>query len=207
MLLAGGLHVYGNSLLLAEKGRSNYDIIQGDQASATELMASSDLAAYLLRISGAKFEIKNQKDQKPAIFVSSKNQSLIKDMFSHLQSPGSFSIRTRRDSTGRINIYLVGYDSTSTAFAVYTFLEDLGCRWFMPGEIGEVVPSAMPLAWQVRERSERPDFSYREIWWSYGGPRETADLFEKWKLCNKVAFPQVQHRHNLTRTVPPEKIL
>ena len=106
---------------------------------------------------------------------------------------------------GRKNIYLVGKDPKSTAFAVYSFLEDLGCRWFMPGKPGEVVPHEVSLKWDVKERTEKPDFPFRQIWWAYGGPKETAHDFELWKLRNKLSNPKINHGHNLVNTLPPSK--
>jgi len=187
---------------LAQDGESRFDIVAiGD--AGVEQTAIRELADYLQRISGAQFVVKKQRENKPAIFVGTKEQSLFNGKFVHLQARDSFSIRTQEGPNGR-DIYLVGHDSTATAFAVYTFLEDLGCRWFMPGEIGEVVPAAKKLTWTRRERTEQPDFIFRQIWWAYGGPPETAEQFKMWKLHNKVAYPLIQHGHNLTNTLPPK---
>ena len=146
-----------------------------------------------------------KRAKKPFIYVGSKDQDFFHGSFSHLQTRDSFSIRTLTDTTGITNLYLVGHDSTATAFAVYTFLEDLGCRWMMPGKTGEVIPAASTLEWALNERTEQPDFPFRQIWWAYGGPQETAELFRIWKLRNKVAFPQINHGHNLTNSLPLEK--
>jgi hypothetical protein len=196
-----------NNIVLADKGQSNFDIVQVGQVSSVEQTAISELGDYLHRISGAQFVIKNRKGKKPAIFVGDKNQQYFEGKFLHLQLRNSFSIRTQQDSSGSINIYLVGQDSTATAFAIYTFLEDLGCRWFMPGKIGEVIPEIAKMEWNVYERTEKPDFPFRQIWWAYGGPEETAGQFKMWKLRNKVAYSLIKHGHNLTATLPPEKYL
>ena len=200
--LRDGAFGKSNRLVLADKEQAYFDIVQVGQASAVERKSVSELAAYLQRISGAQFITKDEKAQKSAIFVGTKSQPFFNGKFSHLQVRDSFSIRTQQDSSGVINIYLVGHDSTATAFAVYTFLEDLGCRWFMPGKIGKVIPTASKLEWLIHERTEKPDFPFRQIWWAYGGPPETADLFRMWKLRNKVAHPLIQHGHNLTNTLP-----
>ena len=200
-------HAKSNNIVLAEKGQSNFDIVQVGQVSSVEQTAISELADYLQRISGAKFAIKNKQGKKPAIFVGNKNQQYFEGKFSHLQLQHSFSIHTQQDPSGSVNIYLVGQDSTATAFAIYTFLEDLGCRWFMPGKIGEVIPANAKMEWKVYERTEKPDFPFRDIWWAYGGPEETEEQFIMWKLRNKVAHSLIKHGHNLTATVPPEKYL
>ncbi len=192
-------------LKLAENERSLYEIVPVSITSHAEQTAISELADYLQRITGASFVISKERTKKPAIFVGSKDQSFFKGKFVHLQARDSFSIQTQQNASGAVDIYLVGHDSIATAFAVYTFLEDLGCRWFMPGEIGQVVPKSATLLWERRERTEQPDFIFRQIWWAYGGPPETAEQFRMWKLHNKVAYPLINHHHNLTNTLSPKK--
>ena len=42
------------------------------------------------------------------------------------------------------------------------------------GRIGEVIPKQPNLVWNGNPAWKRPDFEFREIWWAYGGPAETA---------------------------------
>ena len=51
-----------------------------------------------------------------------------------------------------------------TLFAVYAFLEQLGCRWYMPGKLGEVVPSNRNIAVGKLDIFERPGFLLRGYW-------------------------------------------
>ena len=51
-----------------------------------------------------------------------------------------------------------------TLFAVYAFLEQLGCRWYMPGKVGEVVPSNKNIAVGKLDIFERPGFLMRGYW-------------------------------------------
>lgn len=194
-------------IILAEKGKAQFDIVLLPDGSRLLPQVTADLAGYLQQISGSPFAVLNSPGAKPQIRLGTRNHPWLITNFSHLQTRDAFTIRTEVDSAGRTNLFLVGFDSTATAFAVYSFLEDLGCRWFMPGKLGEVVPNVSRLSWPVNTRSEKPDFRFRQIWWAYGGPKETARDFEIWKLRNKVTHPKVSHGHNLTPTVPPEKYL
>ena len=45
-----------------------------------------------------------------------------------------------------------------TLFAVYAFLEKLGCRWYMPGKAGEVVPRNADISIGELDEFERPGF-------------------------------------------------
>lgn len=51
-----------------------------------------------------------------------------------------------------------------TLFAVYAFLEQLGCRWYMPGKIGEVVPANANISIGKLDIFERPGFLMRGYW-------------------------------------------
>lgn len=192
-------------IVLAEAGQARFDIVLLNDSSELLAHAANDLALHLQKISNGPFSVLDSPAAKPQIRIGTRHHPRLNTQFSHLQTRDSFSIRTETDSSGQSHIFLVGSDSTATAFAIYTFLEDLGCRWFMPGTYGEIIPQTERLVWSVNARSEKPDFRFRQIWWAYGGPKETAQEFEIWKLRNKVNFPKVQHGHNLTNTVPPEK--
>lgn len=54
-------------------------------------------------------------------------------------------------------------DHRGTLNAVYAFLRDLGVRWYMPGELGEIVPKSASIALPAVNRTVRPEFEVRSI--------------------------------------------
>lgn len=54
-------------------------------------------------------------------------------------------------------------DDAGTFNAVNEFLRGLGCRWFAPGEIGEVLPKAATIALPGVDRTVVPDFGFRRF--------------------------------------------
>jgi hypothetical protein len=68
------------------------------------------------------------------------------------------------------------YDERGSLYAVYEFLRSLGARWYMPGDLGEIVPALKTIALTQVNRTVRPDFPYRNLgdysppW--YGGTRD-----------------------------------
>ncbi|NOX66246.1 MAG: hypothetical protein GXO85_10780, partial [Chlorobi bacterium] len=109
-----------DSLIIADNSQAFYDIILVGESNGVVETSVKDLSKYLQQISGAQFEVKNKKGEKPAIYVGDKDQRFFNGKFSHLQTRNSFSVNMQRDSKGVNDIYLVGQDSTATAFAVYT---------------------------------------------------------------------------------------
>lgn len=50
-----------------------------------------------------------------------------------------------------------------TLYGSYRFLEELGCRWFFPGDKGSVIPEAPDLAFKTVELREEPVFALRKV--------------------------------------------
>ncbi|MDY0169369.1 MAG: DUF4838 domain-containing protein, partial [Thermoguttaceae bacterium] len=55
------------------------------------------------------------------------------------------------------------HDEGGSLQAVYAFLRDLGVRWFMPGELGEVVPRLESIPLPSVDKAVKPDFPYRDL--------------------------------------------
>ncbi|NQV27247.1 MAG: DUF4838 domain-containing protein [Rhodopirellula sp.] len=63
------------------------------------------------------------------------------------------------DKDGNVNVWT--YDERGSFNAVCGFLRDLGVRWYMPGEVGEIVPTSKTIALPKVDRIVRPDFPMR----------------------------------------------
>ena len=55
------------------------------------------------------------------------------------------------------------YDHRGSLNAVYAFLRSLGVRWYMPGELGEVLPETRNIALPQVNRTVRPEFKVRSV--------------------------------------------
>ena len=52
-------------------------------------------------------------------------------------------------------------DERGTLNAVYEFLRGLGVRWYMPGDLGEIVPELKTITLAPVDKTVKPDFPYR----------------------------------------------
>lgn len=66
-----------------------------------------------------------------------------------------------RDYNKELDIW--SYDHRGSLNAVYAFLRSLGVRWYMPGEMGEIVPHFADLALPHMNRTVRPAFEVRSL--------------------------------------------
>jgi len=90
---------------------------------------------------------------------------------------------------------LWGYDERGSFNAVGGFLHKLGVRWYLPGELGEVVPSSKTIALPKIDETVRPDFALRRFNFRFGiGSFDTA----MWAMRLGVRDPfDIQDAHGL----------
>ncbi len=55
------------------------------------------------------------------------------------------------------------HDERGTLNAAYEFLRGLGARWYMPGDLGEVLPKLASIALTHVDKTVKPDFPYRNL--------------------------------------------
>lgn len=137
---------------------------------------AQDLKHYLDRITGATFPLIVEGDALPAgvdmqIHVGQTKAALA----AKLDFPSGFDDTIRPElfeEEGYVikvkgkTLYLVGNQSgpyRGTSYAVYDFLNQVGVRWYLPGEWGESVPTNRNLMIPAFDLREQPDFAVRHI--------------------------------------------
>ncbi len=114
-----------------------------------------DLAHYLGRMSSTEIEIVEAlpgNDGRVPIYVGPAAEAVFGPV--GLSKEGLFGFRVAADVRRGIGLY--GESETATSFAVYELLHRLGCRWFMPTELGEVVPDRPTLVVPVMDEKLAP---------------------------------------------------
>jgi len=163
-------------LTLAEDGVSAYQIVRGQEAYHSEIIAAQELQGYLKQITGALLPIVTDAEPASAreIVVGKTNRAA--DSLIDRQALGEDGFRIA--VTGQ-TLLIAGGGTRGTLFGVYTFLEDyLGCRWFTP-EL-EVVPAidraVIPANLDI---TRTPAFGFRHTSWF---PAQDAAWRAKMKL-------------------------
>ncbi len=182
---------------LTADGQASIHITLDRDSDGDNRQAAQELARFLQRMSGAEIPMKESDGRiplhlgEPAEFAGLPFEApkLAKEAFLIKVTPKA--------------IWLLGGSPLGTRHAVYTVLRDLGCRWVMPGSIGECIPEKRELSLPVQERTEAPAFRYRQIWYAYGSSPEAAKRRAEWARRNRMHTPLVSHGHNLTSTLAP----
>lgn len=159
------------AMVLADAGRARATIVIGAEAREREKLAARELARYLGLMSGATFNVTTTTGDGPTIFVGTMPQTepIVEALRQQGASADSFVLRCQAD-----RLYLVGSDhdmqaherpDEGTCNAVYTLLDELGCKWYFPGPLGEIVPGRARLEVAEQDRLVRPSFWYRGAIW------------------------------------------
>lgn len=124
-----------------------------------------DLARCLEKISGAKIEVRtgeaDRKSHLLPIFVG----AAAEQVFGPPKKRSPFQQGWRIVVSGK-GIGLYGESEEASSYAVYELLDRLGCRWYMPGDMGEVLPTMPTICLKEMDLSEIPATVSRDIWYA-----------------------------------------
>jgi hypothetical protein len=180
---------------LIDDGRPMVYIHRGDDADSAITVALGDFIATIEQMTGTQITEEPSPGLIPLhVGVAGQFDNLDFEVPSLAEE--AFVIHVAPEG-----IHLIGGSPLGTQHALYTVLRDLGCRWIMPGAIGECIPESDSLALPVQHTVDEPDFLFREIWYAYGCSPEGSQRRTEWLRRNRMNRPPIQHGHNLTSTL------
>lgn len=165
-----------------------------EDASRGETQAASVLVEWVKKMTGAELPVVNHATEgQAAIWVG---QAAIRAglRLDDLESPSREGLRIVSDER---RILLAGQNETATVKAACRFLEELGCRYFMDGPLGEVYPRTSHLSVGRLAITETPGLRIRNP----KGPSWSGEL---WKIWNGAGGETFNHAHAWGRYVQPE---
>lgn len=157
-------HVAGAAeTVLVREGRPRARIVLPEDAHEFESLAAEELRDHLRQMTGAELPLRTGSagdDPLPVtIYVGDASpQPGLDAVREGGTDPASFRLRVAEDA-----VHLVGLSPTGTLNATYDLLEQLGVRWFMPGEIGMVVPERKTVAISRQDTIQHPGFAGRHL--------------------------------------------
>jgi hypothetical protein len=126
--------------------------------------SARDLAACLEKMSGAKIEILTGDppagDPRVPIYVAARAEKVF--------GPPARSARYKQGFRYVVSatkgVGLLGESDLAASYAVYELLDRLGCRWYLPGDLGECLPTLPTIALAETDFSSAPSTLYRGVW-------------------------------------------
>jgi len=165
--------ISAETVLIAENGTAKLPIIISEKASKDTKARADELAMYLERITGAKFEVKTGAG--PGIILGTIEQFPTPSASDGLKiydvydGRDAYAIRTEGGS-----IKLLGATDLGVSHAMSRFLTLLGCRWFFPGPVWEVIPKISKLSFNINE-TDRPEVLGMHFGYDLGQQYEKTD--------------------------------
>ncbi|HRU04257.1 MAG TPA: DUF4838 domain-containing protein [Candidatus Brocadiia bacterium] len=127
-----------------------------------EKLAAQELVEHVRLISGATLPVvegkEAPKDLAPILLGGAASPSLDTATRQKGDNPSSFALVVDAAS-----VSIRGLSAEGTLFGVYDLLEQLGVRWYMPGDLGRVLPSAKTLDAPAQQTFQAPSFSFRQL--------------------------------------------
>lgn len=181
----------GESLTLVRNGRATAAIVIAADAPDTVTRAAAEVQEYVERSTGARLQILT--DQRPdagiSLFVGESRFTAELGIVLDAVGPDGYRWQAGddwfaivgRDHRGKpvhglrnpwnphevynADLKLGAFGEAGTLYGVYHFLERfLGVRWFMPGDVGTVVPRHTNVSVPSLNVTRAPDFEYRYPW-------------------------------------------
>lgn len=168
---------------LTRKGKPAAVILLPEKPTDIETLAATELQEHIQKISGASLLIENASSVEKANVPANLNVIVLGSLAPKpaitstapkalTTDPSAFTLSVKGK---RIDIAGVG--DQGTLIGVYELLEQLGVRWYHPGELGTVIPSKDTLAITDQQTAQVPSFAAR-----YAAPADTT-----WQRRNRMA--------------------
>jgi len=127
-----------------------------------EKLAAEEIQTHIEKISGIQLEIVTTgeplDDRLPVFIGSAADRALVEDIRKRSDDPGSFAL-----VVGDKGIMVRGLSPSGTLFGAYELLEQTGVRWFMPGELGLVIPQSDTVQIKKQRTIQVPSFNARRL--------------------------------------------
>ncbi|HEU6453662.1 MAG TPA: DUF4838 domain-containing protein [Gemmatimonadaceae bacterium] len=146
-------------ITLASGGKTTYAIALSASPTATELLAASELSAYLNRMTGATFRVVRGSRPAKAVVLRTASSAGVTGI-----AGDAYAITVRGG-----DVILTGGSGRAVLYAAYDLLARLGCRWLAPSfamyeGAAEYVPHASTLVYApAGDVIERPAFAIRKL--------------------------------------------
>lgn len=190
-----------DEIVLVANGECGIVLSIPANADPAERFAAGELQRYVERITGAIPPIENDVESAAGtvVHIGATAVAVTEGVVSARRYPedDQYRIVVRGD-----DVFLAGCSPRGTLFAVYDWLQRLGCRWFAPGYrfykgMHETVPAVSSLSIHKKlDITEVPDFKFRQEFPEHYYLHEPDDVVALIDWCAKNRINTVTVRLN-----------
>ncbi len=186
-------------VVLTRNGQPAGTIVVGATPAAPVIQAADTLRQYLQAISGASLPLAEKPPAQGAAIrlgVAADFPELKLPREFEALNPQGFLIRTEGNA-----LFLVGRTAEALPFAAWTFLRQLGCRWYFPGANWQVLPRTPEVVVALDVMTE-PAFLSRSIGYGSTPGGGLTGQFESWRRANRMGGIRGNIHHSYGAFVP-----
>ena len=193
LTLLGAAWLQAAPLTLVENGQSRATIVVAANEPKAD-KAAQEIQKYIEKLSGAKLLLVKEGEAVSTPISILVGHTVAAQKLG-VKIPAGFNPAIRPEAfeeegfviktTGQ-NLIIGGNSDgpyQGAIYGAYEFLERLGCRFYFPGEWGEVIPESKTITFPETNLQSKPDFALRNI--NYGGwlpcSREESKAFTDWE--------------------------
>lgn len=194
-------------IILNRKAKTQ--IVISPMATPAVRFAAEELQTYIKKITTVKIDIVSADKMLkhiPSIFLGKniftnklqkeiRSKAGINRAMGHIHKDEAFYLFNDNN-----NLYIIGGAPRGSLYATYELLEKLGCRWFMPGEMGEVIPKKNNLSISATKKLIQPGFAKRGgIWGDPPSPGQDKNWLRKihlWAVRNRFNYNILEYHTN-----------
>ena len=150
----------GQIVTLVNDGVAVATLVLPADPDPDEVLAAEELQLHIERMSGARLEIVSTvpEDGIPVRIGTALCPDLAARVRACSPNPAAFTIEYDEQA-----ISLTGNSPEGTLFAAYQLLEELGVRWYLPGELGTVIPKTDNVFLPEGRIFQAPSFPHRHL--------------------------------------------
>ena len=179
-------------LSLVDNGQAKAVLVLPKEAAPEEKMAAAEIQLHIEKMSGAKLETISQGENLAGRTPILIGRAAPSDLDALIQQKGtdpcSFALVVDAKQ-----VSLRGLSPAGTRIAATELLEQLGVRWFMPGDLGTVVPEVKTVKIAEQKTVQAPSFAAR---WTTTA-RSLKDAGHTWELRMRMGGPNFPSSHGI----------
>ncbi|MFC1526745.1 DUF4838 domain-containing protein, partial [Candidatus Latescibacterota bacterium] len=160
LLLLGHVASQAQPVALIRDGRALATLVLPPDPDPDEALAARELQTHLERMSGVRLDIRSSPpaDGIPVRLGADLCPDLAAQVSARSAEPAAFMIECSEHG-----VWLAGNSPEGTLFAAYQLLEQLGVRWYLPGELGTVIPTTTDAILPEGRVFQAPSFAHRYV--------------------------------------------
>jgi hypothetical protein len=144
---------------LVEDGKAIAAVVLSAGAPQVEAYAAKEFLAYVKKITDVELPlVQTPSVDTYSVYIGAKARERLPEFDWGALGDEGFLLRSMPEG-----LLVAGASELGTLYGVYTLLERFGVRWFVRGDVGEVIPTMSSLRVGTLDESQTPSFRYRWI--------------------------------------------